>query len=94
MSLDVTRRRLHGYEYTPAEQAAKDAALRAMARDAPNSCRVLNEWIYDHIVKEVGEQEFETRMNNGYYGRPSKYKAEGGLLKTGVVCDPDGNPLP
>jgi len=73
MTLDVSKRPLHGYEYTPLEQAAKDAALVAMKRDHPESHRVMNEWIYDYVMKEVGEKEFERRIETGYYDKRSKF---------------------
>ena len=60
-------RKLEGYSYTAVEQAKKDAALRQAARDFPDVPLGWREWAYDYIVKEVGEEEFERRMNTGYY---------------------------
>ena len=69
--MDITpkERRLHGYDYTIEEQAKKDIALKAAIRDFPNvpGGVIWIEWMYDHIVKEIGEEEFKKRMNSGDY---------------------------
>lgn len=69
MDLTPTKRSLHGYEYTAEEQAAKEIACKAALRDFPNTPGgiVWIEWMYDYIMKEVGEEEFKKRMNSGYY---------------------------
>ena len=66
---NIKERKLNGYEYTPEEQSKKDIALKAMLRDFPNTPggSVWIEWVYDYIMKEVGEEEFLRRMNSGYY---------------------------
>jgi len=61
------RRSLHGYQYTPIEQAEKTIALKAMARDFPDVSAVWREWCYDYITKEVGNEEFARRIESGYY---------------------------
>ena len=66
---NIKTRQLNGYFYTPEEQAKKTIALKAAARDFPNTPggSVWHEWLYDFINKEIGEEEFNKRMNNGYY---------------------------
>ena len=60
-------RKLAGYEYNALEQAEKEIALRA-AKDAfPDVPMAWREWAYDYIMKEVGPEEFEKRILNGYY---------------------------
>ena len=65
--LEVTRRSLHGYDYTPTELAEKQIALKAMARDFPDVNPVWREWCYDYITKEVGNEEFTRRIESGHY---------------------------
>ena len=65
-------RRLEGYiSYTALEQAKKDAALKQAARDFPDVPLGWREWAFDYVFKELGEEEFERRMNTGYY-EPNK----------------------
>ena len=64
-----TSRSLHGYEYTPTEKAVKEIAMKAMARDFPDVNPVWREWCYDHITKEVGEEEFARRIESGHYDK-------------------------
>ena len=64
---EVTRRSLHGYEYSQTERAEKEIALKAMARDFPDVNAVWREWCYDHITKEVGNEEFARRIDSGHY---------------------------
>ena len=66
-SILAERRTLNGYDYTPVEQAKKEAALKQCARDFPDVPIGWREWVYDYIYKEVGPDEFERRMNSGYY---------------------------
>ena len=66
-TLEPTRRRLHGYEYNVREQAEKDIALKAMARDFPDVNPVWREGCYDYITKEVGHEEFSKRIESGFY---------------------------
>ena len=65
----ATKRSLHGYEYTLTEQATKEIAMKAMARDFPDVNPVWREWCYDHITKEVGEEEFARRIESGHYDK-------------------------
>lgn len=65
----IERRTLKGYGYTAVEQATKEAALKQCARDFPDVPIGWREWAYDYIVKEVGEEEFEKRMNSGHYDK-------------------------
>ena len=67
--LKVERRPLHGYEYTPLELADKQTALKAAARDFPDVNPVWREWCYDHIAKEIGQEEFARRIDSGYYDK-------------------------
>ena len=69
MDLTPKERKLHGYNYTIEEQAAKDIAIKAAIRDFPNvpGGVVWVEWMYDYIVKQVGEDVFRQRMNSGFY---------------------------
>ena len=69
MDLTPKERKLHGYDYTPEEQAQKDIAIKAAIRDFPNipGGIVWVEWMYDYIMKQVGEDEFKKRMNSRYY---------------------------
>ena len=64
---EVTRRSLHGYAYSPMEQAEKEIALKAMARDFPDVNPVWREWCYDFVTKEVGSEEFARRIESGHY---------------------------
>lgn len=66
-SLDVTKRLLHGYEYSPLEQCEKEVALKQMARDFPDVNPVWREWCYDFVTKEVGNEEMARRIQCGYY---------------------------
>ena len=66
-NLKVTKRPLHGYEYTPREKAEKEIALKAMARDFPDVNPVWREWVYDYVTKEVGNDEFAKRIEEGHY---------------------------
>ena len=70
--LKVERRPLHGYEYTPLEQAEKQMALKAAARDFPDVNPVWREWCYDYITKEVGQEEFARRIESGCYESAEK----------------------
>jgi hypothetical protein len=69
MDLTPKERKLHGYNYTIEEQTAKDIAIRAAIRDFPNvpGGVIWIEWMYDYIVKQVGEEEFKKRMVSGKY---------------------------
>lgn len=66
---EIKPRGLNGYIYTPEEQARKNIALKAATRDFPDTPggSVWHEWVYDYIHKELGEEEFNKRMNSGYY---------------------------
>ena len=66
-SLEVTRRPLHGYEYSPLEQSEKEIALKAMSRDFPDVNPVWREWCYDYVTKEVGNEEMARRIQSGHY---------------------------
>ena len=94
-TLDCSRRRLHGYEYTPLEQSKKDLALAEMARTHPHVNAVMREWVYDYVT-EVGEDEMERRIDSGHYYKTESAYAHptGGLIKAGEVCDEHGVPLP
>ena len=65
--LEVTKRPLHGYEYTPLEQCEKEIALKAAARDFPDVNPVWREWVYDYVTKEVGNEEMARRIQSGHY---------------------------
>ena len=68
MSAQATRRRIDaGYEYTALELAEKDRVLKQSMRDNPNVPELWQAWLYDYIHKEVGVEEFERRVNEGYY---------------------------
>ena len=63
-------RRLAGYSYSPLEQSQKDLALKQAARDFPDVPVLYREWVYDYVVKEIGEEEFGRRVESGYYDAP------------------------
>ena len=72
IKVEGCRRTLDGYEYTPLEQAKKELALKQVAKDFPDVPIAWREWAYDYIYKEIGENEFERRMNSRYYEAASK----------------------
>ena len=66
-SLEVKKRHLAGYTYTPLEQSQKEVALQAMAMSHPHINVLWREWVYDYIHKEVGSDEFSKRVDSGFY---------------------------
>ena len=69
-TLEIKKRKLHGYHYTPLEQAQKESVLSQVANDpsiGENVPSLWKEWLYDYIYKEIGEDEFNRRIESGYY---------------------------
>ena len=68
-TLEIKKRKLHGYHYTPLEQAQKESVLSQVAHNNTfeNVPGLWKEWLYDYIYKEIGEEEFNRRIQSGYY---------------------------
>ena len=68
------RRPLHGYQYTPREQAEKDSAIKQMMRDWPDTPggELWCEWVYD-FCKQTPQQEIDRIIDSGEWDRPSKF---------------------
>ena len=71
------KRALHGYQYSPKEQAEKDMVLKQMLRDFPNtpSGELMCEWVYD-FVKQHTQEELDHIMETGKFDVPSKFSPE------------------
>ena len=63
-----TRRQLHGYEYTPAQQAEKDHYMKQLARDWPNVNPLWQEWVYDFCAN-TPQEELERMMETGEWDK-------------------------
>ena len=71
-----TKRELHGYPYSPLELAERDAAIKALKRDWPNTPggKLWLGWIYD-FVKHTPEEELREMIDSGKFDRPPEKKA-------------------
>ena len=85
--LNIERRRLHGYEYSPAEQAEKDLALAQMKLLNPHVSAVMREWVYDYVTKEVGNEEMSRRIASGYYDKKPSSRVVPSHLTTQAPCE-------
>ena len=56
----------NAYRLTPLQQAKKEAELKAVATIHPEVPIAFREWLYDYIYHELGEDEFQRRIENGY----------------------------
>ncbi len=59
-----TRRPLHGYKYTPAQQAEKDYHLKQLRRDWPDVNLLWQEWVYDFCAN-TPQEELDRLMESG-----------------------------
>ena len=66
------KRALHGYQYSPKEQAEKDMVIKQMLRDFPNTPggELMCEWVYD-FVKQTPQSELDAMMETGKLDLPS-----------------------
>ena len=71
---EPTKRQLHGYKYSPKEQAEKDMVIKAMLRDFPNTPggELMCEWVYD-FVKQTPPEELDRMIESGELDRESKF---------------------
>ena len=71
------KRALHGYQYSPKEQAEKDMVIKQMLRDFPNTPggELMCEWVYD-FVKQTPQSELDAMMETGKLDLPSKFSPE------------------
>ena len=71
------KRALHGYKYSPKEQAEKDMVIKQMLRDFPNTPggELMCEWAYD-FVKQTPQSELDEIMETGKFDVPSKCSPE------------------
>jgi len=60
------RRPLHGYEYSPVQQAEKEAKLRQLALEWPEVNPVWREWIYDFCA-QTPEAELDHMVESGEF---------------------------
>jgi len=74
---EPTKRELHGYTYSPLEKAEKEAAIKQMMRDYPDTPggEFMCEWVYDFIMQTPPE-ELERRVASGEFDKPSKFSTE------------------
>ena len=70
-TLNIERRRLHGYDFTAAEQCEKDLALAQMRVLNPEVPAIMREWVYDYITRELGDEEMSRRIASGHFESPS-----------------------
>ena len=71
------KRALHGYQYSPKEQAEKDMVIKQMLRDFPNTPggELMCEWVYD-FVKQTPQSVLDAMMETGKLDLPSKFSPE------------------
>ena len=79
------KRALHGYQYSPKEQAEKDMVIKHMLRDFPNTPggELMCEWVYD-FVKQTPQSELDEIMETGKFDVPSKFSPE---ANTKMIAD-------
>ena len=75
--MEPTKRRLHGYKYSPKEQAEKDVTIKQMLRDYPNTPggELWCEYVYD-FVKQTPQEEIDRIIESGEWDKPSKFSPQ------------------
>ena len=71
------KRALHGYQYSPKEQAEKDMVIKQMIRDFPNTPggELWCEYVYD-FCHNTPQDEIDRIIQSGEWDRPSKHSTE------------------
>ena len=71
---EPTKRQLNGYKYSPKEEAEKNATIKQMMRDFPQTPggELWCEWVYD-FVKQTPPEELDRMIESGEFDRPSQF---------------------
>ena len=81
-------KRPNPWNYTDAECAKKDLAVRDMVRDHPNLPPKWCDWLYD-VVTHKTQEEVEEIMASGAWDKPMNVDREtGGIIKGGMEVLP------
>jgi len=68
------------YNYTEVQLAKRKRDIKAMKRDFPSVNDGWIEMLYD-VIENMPPAEVENIINNKLWEKPSKFKAEGGVIK-------------
>ena len=81
------------YNYTKVELAKKEKAVKDMMKDYPQVPKKWCDWLYD-VIEHMPPDEVEEIINKGLWEKEGKFsKAEGGILKSGIVLNEDFTPV-
>ena len=84
------KRALHGYQYSPKEQAEKDMVIKQMLRDFPNTPggELMCEWVYD-FAKQTPQSELDEIMETSQLDVASKFSPQSKLASTRAYDRPE-----
>ena len=67
-----TRRKTHGYKYTPKQEAEKESYVKQLIRDYPDVPPLYCEWVVDYCLN-TPQEELDEIMASGRLDDPGKF---------------------